>query len=141
MFADAAKSYREGHNAPELVKVYEKIHAGIWVYNGLFTLVDCWEEQAGSRLVFKFKLELADNTESGSSEVHSGHDEDDRIVPSWVKLEVSKRDKGRCTKCGSSTGLHFDHVIPYSKGGSSKDPKNIQILCARHNLDKRDQIE
>src|SRR5713101_1684329 len=30
MFAEAAKRYREGRNGPELVKVYEKIHAGIW---------------------------------------------------------------------------------------------------------------
>jgi 5-methylcytosine-specific restriction endonuclease McrA len=36
---------------------------------------------------------------------------------------------------------HFDHIIPYSKGGSSKDPKNIQLLCVRHNLSKRDRIE
>jgi hypothetical protein len=37
--------------------------------------------------------------------------------------------------------LHFDHIIPYSKGGSSKDPANIQILCGRHNLAKHDKIE
>jgi hypothetical protein len=137
MFADAAKNYREGRNAPELVKVYEKIHAGIWVYNGLFTLVDCWEEQAGSRMVFKFKLELADTTESGSSEVRSAHDEDDRIVPSWVKLEVWKRDKGRCTKCGSSAGLHFDHVIPYSKADRQRIPR-IFRSCVRATISTRE---
>ncbi len=35
----------------------------------------------------------------------------------------------------------FDHIIPYSKGGSSIVPENIQLLCARHNLAKRDRIE
>jgi 5-methylcytosine-specific restriction endonuclease McrA len=63
------------------------------------------------------------------------------LTPSWVKLEVWKRDRGRCVKCETTSGLHCDHIIPYSKGGSSKDPKNVQILCGRHNLSKRDSIE
>ena len=29
--------------------------------------------------------------------------------------------------------IDIDHIIPYSKGGSSRDPKNIQILCPKHN--------
>ena len=48
---------------------------------------------------------------------------------------------GCCIKCAANSNLHFDHIIPYSKGGSSKDPNNIQILCGRHNIAKRDQIE
>jgi 5-methylcytosine-specific restriction endonuclease McrA len=43
--------------------------------------------------------------------------------------------------CGSTTNLHFDHIIPYSKGGTSLMAENIQILCATHNLRKRDRIE
>jgi 5-methylcytosine-specific restriction endonuclease McrA len=57
------------------------------------------------------------------------------------KYRLMKRDQGRCQKCGTTSGLHFDHIIPYSKGGSSKDPANIQILCGSHNLSKRDNIE
>jgi 5-methylcytosine-specific restriction endonuclease McrA len=53
---------------------------------------------------------------------------------------VWRRDRGRCTKCGATDNLHFDHIIPYSKGGSSLTPENIQLLCARHNLEKRDQL-
>jgi 5-methylcytosine-specific restriction endonuclease McrA len=37
--------------------------------------------------------------------------------------------------------LHFDHIIPYSLGGSSKDAENIQLLCAKHNLEKHDAIQ
>jgi 5-methylcytosine-specific restriction endonuclease McrA len=57
-----------------------------------------------------------------------------------VMQEVFVRDEGKCVMCGESDNLHFDHKIPYSKGGSSKDPKNIQILCARHNLSKGNKL-
>ncbi len=67
--------------------------------------------------------------------------EHDRVVPSAVKIEVWKRDKGVCVKCGANESLHFDHINPYSQGGSSKDAKSIQILRSRHNLEKRDRIE
>jgi hypothetical protein len=39
-FVEAAHEYREGRRSPELVRVYEKIRSGIWVFNGFFRLVD-----------------------------------------------------------------------------------------------------
>ena len=63
-----------------------------------------------------------------------------RLIPTSIKLEVWKRDNGKCIICGSIDNLHFDHIIPYSKGGSSLVAKNIQLLCARHNLQKHDRI-
>src|SRR6516164_11109071 len=63
LFAVAAQKYKEGVAAPERVKVFEKIRSGIWVYNGLFRLIDCWTEQSGGRNVFKFKLQLVGNDE------------------------------------------------------------------------------
>jgi HNH endonuclease len=127
---------RACHAAPAL----NQIRSGIWVYNGLFELIDYWIEQSGGRGVFKFKLQFA-GTDHGRPALHATALEDDRFIPSWVKLEVWKCDRGQCIKCGTTSGLHFDHIIPYSKGGSSKDPANIQILCGRHNLEKRDNIE
>ena len=67
--------------------------------------------------------------------------EHNRMIPPQVKLEVWKRDKGKCVICGSNDNLHFDHIIPFSKGGSSLVAENIQLLCARHNIAKRDRIE
>lgn len=140
LFFNAATKYKRGDSEPELVKVYEKIRSGIWVYNGLFKLIDAWQEMSNARKVFKFKLELLDD-----AILPSGADRQDidynRLIPTSVKLEVWRRDKGKCVKCGSQDNLHFDHIIPYSKGGSSLVAENIQILCARHNIAKRDKIE
>ncbi len=122
------------------MKVYEKIKAGIWVYNGIFRLLDAWQTPSNARKVFKFKLALVNNADL-SNDPESRDIDHNRLIPSSVKLEVWKRDKGQCVKCGRQNNLHFDHIIPYSKGGSSLVAENIQILCARHNLGKRDRIE
>ena len=140
LFLDAVRRYKLGRANAELVRVFEKIRDGIWVYNGLFRLVDAWQETSERRQVFKFKLEIIDQASPVLD--HSARQIDhDRVIPSAVKLDVWKRDKGSCVKCGSKENLHFDHIIPYSQGGSSKDSKNIQILCSRHNLEKYDRIE
>lgn len=141
-FYKAAMDYKAGH-APELVKVYEKIKDGIWVYNGVFELIDAWQEKSGKRKVFKFKLRITDIAlnEKKLTQREVNNIEHNRMIPTSVKLEVWKRDKGRCVTCGSTDNLHFDHILPFSKGGTSLKVENIQLLCARHNLQKRDKIE
>ena len=42
-----------------------------------------------------------------------------REIPQDVKIQVAARDGGRCRQCGSTQDLHFDHVIPWSKGGAN----------------------
>ena len=64
-----------------------------------------------------------------------------RIIPSSVKKEVWERDNGKCVICGATDEIHFDHDLPYSKGGTSITADNVKILCARHNLQKSDKIE
>ena len=36
-----------------------------------------------------------------------------------MKLAVWKHDGGKCVICGATDELHFDHIIPFSKGGTS----------------------
>ncbi len=140
LFIDAVRRFKAGKANSEKVHVYEKIRPGIWAYNGLFRLVDGWTETVENRRIFRFKLEIISAPVEASA-CEGGEPDHDRVIPSAVKLEVWKRDKGKCRKCGSKENLHFDHVIPYSQGGSSKNSNNIQILCLRHNLEKRDKIE
>jgi hypothetical protein len=140
LFVEAARKYVEGLAPAELVRVYEKIKSGIWAYAGLFRLMDAWQEPSGGRKVIKFRLELLQGP-GPSTETKTADLAISRIIPTAVKLEVWKRDKGRCVKCGRTDNLHFDHILPFSKGGSSLVVDNIQLLCARHNIAKRDNIE
>jgi hypothetical protein len=140
LFFEVASKFKRGENKAEVVRVYEKIRSGIWVYNGLFKLIDAWLEISNARNVFKFKLELLDEV-SFTGDIQPPDIDHNRLIPTSVKLEVWKRDKGKCVVCGSQKNLHFDHIIPYSMGGSSLVAENIQVLCARHNISKRNRIE
>jgi hypothetical protein len=140
LFLEAALKAKIGSAQAEFVKVYEKIKDGVWAFAGAFELVDAWQEPSGRRKVFKFKLtSVPDSVVAGAvSDAGLAHN---RLIPTSVKVEVWKRDGGKCVRCGSADNLHFDHDIPYSLGGSSKISKNIQLLCARHNLQKHDKLE
>jgi hypothetical protein len=139
-FHEAAQKFKDGKRSPERVRVYEKIRSGIWSYNGVFHLVDAWQEKDKHRVVYKFKLIAVEGDEDFAQPVHMDA-ERRRLIPTSVKLEVWRRDRGKCQLCEATDELHFDHILPFSKGGTSLTAENVQLLCARHNLQKRDNIE
>jgi hypothetical protein len=61
-------------------------------------------------------------------------------IPSSVRIFVWQRDGGRCADCGSNENLEYDHIIPFSKGGSNTE-RNIQLLCGNCNRLKSDRIQ
>lgn len=140
-FFEAAHGASRGDRPPEIVRVYEKLHRGIWSDKGTFHLVDAQIEVEDQRHVCVFLLRpIVDESEvrSNSSAVDLPHR---RMIPTQVKFEVWKRDHGKCVICAATTNLHFDHDVPFSKGGSSLTAANVRLLCARHNLAKSDRIE
>jgi hypothetical protein len=139
-FHEAAQRAKRGEQPPERVRVYEKIKPGIWTYNGVFHLLDSWRELSGRRQVFKFRLVAVEGDEDFSRPVNIDMPHR-RIIPTKVKLEVWTRDQGRCVECGSSDNLHFDHILPFSRGGTSISAENVQLLCMRHNLQKSAKIQ
>ena len=143
-FVAAAEGFKQGKHAAELVRVYDKLRSGIWAFVGTFNLVDAWQEQSDGRQVYKFKLILNESLGGIAADVppdvrtiQLAHT---RVIPSTVKQAVFKRDKGKCVQCGATDNLHFDHILPFSKGGTSASESNIQLLCARHNFEKSDSI-
>jgi len=107
-FHRAAQEYKAGTKGPDIVRVYEKIKPGIWSDNGFFHLVDSWVQSDGRRNVFKFKLVAIDDVEDVdiAEDLISRGVARSRIIPSAVKLEVWKRDGGRCVRCGATYELH-----------------------------------
>lgn len=62
-----------------------------------------------------------------------------RHIPQHIKNAVWQKCQGKCVQCDSSAYLEFDHIIPFSKGGSNSE-NNLQILCRKCNLEKSNQI-
>ena len=56
-----------------------------------------------------------------------------------VMSEVWIRDGGKCSACGSQENLEFDHIVPFSKGGSST-AENLRILCRPCNRSRGNRI-
>ncbi len=139
LFIKAARNFKENGAPAELVKVYEKVFDGVWSLKGFFDLMDCQTVQDGRRNVFRYLLKLSDRQEGEGTVAREL--EHTRLIPSDVKREVWKRDGGKCVKCGDAKNLHFDHDLPFSRGGTSLSAKNVKLLCMKHNLQKSDKIE
>ena len=60
-------------------------------------------------------------------------------IPERVRIEVWRRDGGKCTRCGSREKLEYDHIVPVSKGGGSTS-RNIELLCEKCNRGKGDRV-
>lgn len=140
LFIKSVEEFKAGKRKPELVKAYEKIMDGVWSLKGVFELMDYKVFNDKKRNVFRFILKLTNlkNISGRTEDIKLSYT---RIIPSEVKQEVWKRDKGRCVLCGSTENLHFDHDLPFSKGGTSLTVKNVRLLCMKHNLQKSGKIE
>jgi hypothetical protein len=140
-FAEAAEHYQKrGANAAR-VRVYEKLRPGVWSDRGLFELTDYDYPKVAGRRVFRFKMRLSPEPDEEATSRMAADAPLTRVIPSWVKQAVYKRDKGQCVLCGEKDHLHFDHDLPYSRGGTSILAENVRLLCARHNLQKAARIE
>jgi len=74
--------------------------------------------------------------------IESGDIQDSRkraSISQDVKDKVWIRDGGKCVVCGSNSNLEFDHIIPFSKGGSNSY-RNLQLLCEKCNREKSNKI-
>lgn len=86
------------------------------------------------------KREVKESSTSGArSEPKKGADRS-RYVPVAVKNEIRQRSQDQCEfrsadsqRCESRSGLEFDHITPYAKGGAT-EAGNLRHLCKTHNL-------
>lgn len=60
-------------------------------------------------------------------------------IPESVRVEVWRRDSGKCARCGSRERLEYDHIVPISRGGSNT-ARNIELLCEKCNRSKSNNV-
>lgn len=57
------------------------------------------------------------------------------VITEELRNKIYQRDNYRCCHCGSIEKLCIDHIIPFSKGGITKE-SNLQTLCKHCNSKK-----
>jgi hypothetical protein len=60
-------------------------------------------------------------------------------IPESIRIEVWRRDSGKCARCSSREKLEYDHIVPISKGGSNT-ARNIELLCEKCNRSKSNNV-
>ena len=73
----------------------------------------------------------------------SDHRRRGRYLSFHTKMRVVRRDNHTCQKCSKhlrDDEVEFDHIIPFSKGGSSEE-QNIRLTCFDCNRSKSDKTE
>ena len=61
-----------------------------------------------------------------------------RYIPRKVKETIYKRANGECENCKSTYNLEYEHIVPFSMGGTN-DVSNINLYCS--NCNKRKAIK
>jgi hypothetical protein len=118
-----------------------------WLYGGFLYVADRWYKNEEVELLFQdkerreqAKLERLGKFAKAEKAAKDWDSVPQReLIPEDVRAFVWRRDGGRCRRCGSEKNLHFDHIIPISKGGSTI-ADNLQILCMQCNLAKSNNI-
>jgi hypothetical protein len=147
---DAYKNYAEciarNQREPLKTKRFEnsKETGTEWVFNGyayevkglytdneirLLILEDFDKER---RYFEKLKIKFDETKESEST------NERPRI-PENIRIEVWRRDGGKCARCGNREKLEYDHIVPISRGGSNT-ARNIELLCEKCNRSKSNNV-
>ena len=66
-----------------------------------------------------------------------------RHISNGTIIRVARRDNNTCQLCGKillDRDIEIDHIIPYSRGGSS-DESNLRVTCLECNRRKGKKIE
>jgi hypothetical protein len=118
--------------------------SGLWIFKGYIYKVNGKYSDAQAQLLIqeaydqeKKLWEKLNRKYSRSEELSQ---EKRARIPENVRIEVWRRDGGKCARCGSREKLEYDHIIPLSRGGSNTS-RNIELLCERCNRQKGANIE
>ena len=111
-----------------------------YIYRGmLFEVSGPYNGEEGNLLVRNYFAKKRAKIESLQNEGEPQLNRQRTVIPESVRHEVWRRDQGCCVECGSKERLEYDHLIPFSKGGSNT-ARNLRLLCETCNRRKSASI-
>jgi hypothetical protein len=111
-----------------------------YLYKGmLFEVSGPYNGEEGNLLVQNYFAKKRAKVDSIQSESEQQPNRQRTVIPESVRHEIWRRDQGCCVECGSKERLEYDHLIPFSKGGSNT-ARNLRLLCETCNRRKSASI-
>lgn len=138
------KVYSSGLSRSRSEPVKVKPDSKRWIFNGvLYEIQGVYNDEQSKLLVLEEFDKERRLFEKLKSKFVSPSDTAESFsrprISEPVRVEVWRRDGGKCARCGSRENLEYDHIIPISKGGSNT-ARNIELLCEKHNRSKSNNI-
>ena len=95
----------------------------------MFWFGGCVWKKSNNRIVHKFELILTVEKVKDFQDERNELPDDNKIILGHAQIEVYKRDKDQCLKCGFKDHLDLDHIYLFAKKerGGFKESKNIQF--------------
>ena len=117
----------------------------LWLYqNGIFGITGSYSNAEKELLILDFadkERQKFERLAAKFSDEQTEHIKHERTrIPENVRIEVWRRDQGKCAGCGSREKLEYDHIVPLSRGGSNT-ARNVELLCEVCNRSKGDRIQ
>jgi hypothetical protein len=138
--------YAEMRKEPSIVgpKAYVT-RWGSWT-NALLAFIEKVNSDVLEQPTLEIEVSKPDNIESLILKKEKILPEDRRDISVGLRFTIFKRDRYKCVMCGRSPAttfrleLHADHIIPFSKGGKTRED-NLRTLCNDCNIGKSNQFD
>jgi hypothetical protein len=132
---------RQSENEP--VKVPDPFADCLWIYRGFLYFASGLLSDEESRLLILEDFDKERSKFESLKRKFDSAESQDAVtrprIPESVRVEVWRRDGGKCARCGSRDKLEYDHIVPLSRGGSNT-ARNIELLCEKCNRSKGGNI-
>lgn len=117
----------------------------IWLYrNAISGIKGNYSEEEKQLLIHEFadtERQKFERLKKKFSQDQTEHVKYERTrIPENVRIEVWRRDQGKCASCESRENLEYDHIVPVSRGGSNT-ARNVELLCEDCNRAKGNRIQ
>jgi hypothetical protein len=138
--------YAEMKKEPSIVgpKAYV-VRWGSWT-NALLAFIEKVNSDISVQPTLEIEIPKADNLDSSILKNENILPEDRRGISVGLRFNIFKRDRYKCIICGRSPAttwgleLHADHIIPFSRGGKTRED-NLRTLCNECNIGKSDKFD
>lgn len=126
----------------EVVPILEENQRKLWLYGDRFYWADSDLSKEDIYALIRAKERRTEKALANAHlqmQVEESGKRSRAVIPREVREAVFIRDEGKCVDCGSRFEIQYDHILPFSRGGSNSE-SNICLRCGDCNRRKSDSL-